>query len=113
MKQNRLPDYKRSDDPSEIGTFINSGIDKCLDLKYGEGMVEFNKVLELDPENVDALHNKAVGLLKWGFDGFIVATKRYTVGIEIFSHLPNVREDSIQEIKGFLDDFIRIIPFRL
>lgn len=113
MVNNRLPDYKKSNDPSEIGTFINSGIDKCLDLKYGEGMVEFNKALKLDPENFEALHNKAVGLLKWGFDGLIVGTKRYAAGIDIFSHLPNVTEDSIHEIKGFLDDFIRIIHLRL
>jgi tetratricopeptide (TPR) repeat protein len=62
---NKLPDYKRSDDTAEVGTLINTGIDKCVDLKYGEGITEFNKALELDPENFDALYNKAVALLKW------------------------------------------------
>ena len=111
---NRLPDYKRSDDTAEeIGTLINTGIDKCLDLKYGEGITEFNKALELDPENFDALYNKAGVLLKWGFDGFIVGSKRYTAGIEMLSHLPQVTEDTLHEANGFLEDFFHIIHLRL
>ena len=110
---NRLPDYKRSDNTSEVGNLINTGIDRCLDLKYGEGITVFNRALELDPENFDALHNKAVALLKWGFDGFIVGNKRFSAGIEIFSHLPLVREDTLREIKGFLEDFLHIVRLRL
>ena len=114
MKNYQMPDYKRSDDTSKVGRLVNTGIDKCLDLKYGEGIANFNKALDLVPENFDALYNKAVASLKWGFDNFIIGSKRYAVGIEILSHLPNVREDVIHEAKGFLQNFINInlLPYR-
>ena len=113
MKQNRLPDYKRCDDPSIVGTLINAGIDKCLDLKYGEGIANFNQALELVPENFDALYNKAIASLKWGFDDFIIGSKRYASGIKILSRLPYVGEDTLHETKGFLEDFFNITRRRL
>lgn len=113
MKHHRMPDYDRSNDTSEVGTLINTGIDKCLDLKYGEGITDFNKALELDPENFEALYNKAIALLKWGFDGFVIGSTRYAAGIEILTHLLQNGEELITEAKGFLENFINLHHLRL
>jgi tetratricopeptide (TPR) repeat protein len=99
---------------SEIDTILEKGMEHFSNEEYDKAISQFNKILKIDPENVDALYNKANTLSKTGKFRQAIPLYQQVLKLDPHKFIAQVKlEEALLKVTkyryGFLDGTLEII----
>ena len=105
----RLPPYSKIKVRVTADSLCNSGVDKCYQQDYREGIDDFNRALSLNPHHKVAAFNKALALIEWGHIQVLAGHDKINSALSELAKLPDMRTDFIQEILRQLHEDFNVL----
>ena len=105
--------FAYGDSGSEIDNLLSQGMDNFGKAEYDQALIQFDKILKIDPNNVDALYNKGNILSKIGKFDEAIPFYEQVLNLDPHKFIAQVKlEEALLKVTsyryGFLDGILEI-----